>query len=202
MGAAFFGGLVVLAAGAAAAGSVYVNGVNFDHVTNQEFKNCTVKFDADGNVWIHAKDYLVKMESRDERKEATAAGTEPQGAAVPDLLSMRYWLVSQTGTEGRSGYDVDVFVNGAHVRKALNSEEQVVFDLTPKLRPGKNTVKLAASKARGAIAVAGSKAWTALIIGEGSTGGNSIVIDKPLVEFKRSAAESDPFVSEYTIIAR
>jgi hypothetical protein len=189
--------LALLVASPSDAGSVYLNGVNFDGVSNQEFKNCTVKFDSEGNIWITAKEYIVKVESKEGVKQS-----EPREPVKIDSITKKYYLVSESGKGGRSGYDVDVFINGAHVRRVLNSEEQVVMDLTPLLWPGRNTVKLAATKAKGTAHVPGSKHHTTVFIGEGSEGGNSIVLDRPIIEFKRTEAESEPYVADYTLTAK
>lgn len=189
--------LALLSPSALEAGSVYLNGVNFDGVVNQEFKNCTVKFDTEGNIWITAREYIVKVESKEGVKQP-----EPKDPVKIDAVTKKYYLVTESGQGGHSGYDVDVFINGAHVRRVVNGEEQVVMNLTPLLWPGKNKVRLAASKAKGSPAVPGSKGHTTIFIGEGAEGGNSIVLDRPTIEFKRTAAESDPYVADYTLTAK
>jgi len=184
---------------AADARSVYLNGVNIDGVTGQEFKNCTIKVDADGNLWITAKDYVVKPT---DGKEPLAQ--PPGGAPQPltGIITKKYWLVTEISPAGRSGYDVDVYINNNWVKKVQNNDEQIVMDITKHMRAGGNVVKFAAIKAKGQAAVPGSKAFTNVIVGEGSSGGNNVVIDKPILEYKRFASEGQPFVNEHTVTAR
>ncbi len=46
---------------AALAGSVFLNGVNIDGVTNQKFEKATVRIDEKGNVLIEATGYAVRQ---------------------------------------------------------------------------------------------------------------------------------------------
>jgi hypothetical protein len=180
---------------AAEARGIYLNGVNIEGVTNQDFRNCTVRIDAEGSVWIDSKDYIVKPP--DGREPPRPQAAEPPAATAP--AAKRYWLVTEISRAGRGGYDIDVYVNNKWIKKVVNTDEQIVMDITKHCVQGPNVIKFASIKAKGTASVPGSKAYTNVIIGEGSAGGNNVVIDKTLLEYKRSAVEADPFVNEYTI---
>ena len=190
---------LLLAAPAALARSVYLNGVNIDGVTGQEFKNCVVKVDANGDIWITAKDYVVKpSDGKEPAKQSPAAGGAQPAATV---ITKKYWLVTELGP-GRGGYDIDVYVNNVWIKKVQNNDEQIVIDITKHLQPGRNVLKFTALKVKGIAADPAGKGFTNVIIGEGSAGGNNVVIDKPVLEYKRLASESQPFVNEFTVMAR
>lgn len=191
---------IALLSSIAFARNVYLNGVNIDGVVGQEFKNCTVKVDADGNIWITGKDYVVKPSDGKEAVKQPPAGGTPPGPST-GVLTKKYWLVTEI-SGGRAGYDIDLYINNVWVKKVQNSDEQIVMDITKHLTPGRNVFKFAAIKAKGAAAAPGAKGFTNVIIGEGSSGGNNVVIDKPVLEYKRLATEGTPFVNEYTVNAR
>jgi hypothetical protein len=111
-------------------------------------------------------------------------------------------MVTQLSPEGRSGYDVDVYINNIWIRKVQNAEGQVVMEITRLLNPGKNMVKLAAIKTRGAPSAPATRGQLSIILGEGVAGGNNVVIDRPIIEYRRQASEDDAFVNEYTLEAR
>ncbi|WP_426746646.1 hypothetical protein VZQ01_00640 [Myxococcus faecalis] len=76
--AALVATLVALAPLSTLAGSVYLNGVLIDGVTNQKFEKATVRIDESGNVHIEAAGYRVSTVT-------TPAPAAPAQAAVPTL---------------------------------------------------------------------------------------------------------------------
>jgi hypothetical protein len=76
--------LVTLAPTVALAGSVYLNGVKIDGVTNTKFEKATVRIDEAGNIHIDAPGYAAKVTTvpAPAAVPAAAAGT-PAPAAVP-----------------------------------------------------------------------------------------------------------------------
>ncbi|MFP2907219.1 hypothetical protein ACLESD_19650, partial [Pyxidicoccus sp. 3LFB2] len=59
----------------ALAGSVYLNGVKIDGVTNQKFEKATVRIDEAGNVFIDAPGYAARVTT--VTPTAPAAPTPP-----------------------------------------------------------------------------------------------------------------------------
>jgi len=180
----------------AVANDLYLNGVNINGLKNQEFKDCTVNIDASGNVWISAKGYTALREAPPETgKPAAAVAPVPKA-----VISKHYWLAAERRQGKGAGYDVDLFVNDKWVRKVKSSEDQIVTEITDALNPGTNSLKIVAQKSK---TVQGDPGGTlSLIIGEGISGNNSLVIERPIVEYKRTAEETEPFVNEYTMEAR
>src|SRR5437764_15486943 len=96
----------VLAAAPSFAGSIYLNGVKIDGVTNQKFEKATVRIDEKGNVMIDAPGYRVQQ---------VEGGTSdsPSGS----VITRHYFLVTEQTAVGMTDYDVDIYVNGKYVRK-------------------------------------------------------------------------------------
>lgn len=186
---------VTLVAGAAFATDVYVNGTNIEGLTNHSFEKVNVRIDEKGDVHIDAPGYSVKRVSAGPEKAAPAEGR----------ITMRYYLVTEQTQQGATEYDIDVFVNGQHLRTLPNGEGQIVTDITRKLLPGKNQVTMQAKKltAPGAERKSYSKAHLfRVIIGEGKVEGEKVVIEKSVVAFAVTAADSDDVVQQYSFTTR
>ncbi len=191
--------LVVMAALAAspavAKGSVFLNGVNIDGVTNQKFENVTVTIDDKGNVLIQAKGYEIQT-------PAAAAKAQPAPAAAGPVTK-RYFLVSETAGIGLAQYDVDVFVNSTWIKRVSSNDPQAVVEISRWLKKGKNTVHFAATKVMGAERKSSSPShFLKIYIGEGNIGGNNVMIDNALIEYKRDASEVGNFADEKVIEGR
>lgn len=187
--------LALAALPAAAKGSVFLNGVNIDGVTNQKFENVTVTIDEKGNVLIQAKGYEI---------QAPATATKPPpSAAAAGPVSKRYFLVSETAGLGLAQYDVDVFVNSTWIKRVSSNDPQAVVEISRWLKKGKNTVHFAATKVMGAERKSSSPShYLKIYIGEGNIGGNNVMIDNALIEYKRDASEVGNFADELAIEGR
>jgi hypothetical protein len=199
-----------VAAAARATPSVTLNGVPIDGVTSQRFENCTVTIDEAGNIHIEAKGYVVKSGSAPVAPlpGAGAAGAAKRPAvadvagAPPGKLTRRYFLATEHSPPGTQ-FDLAIFINAQWIREVKASEPQVVMEITKYLRPGANKVTLAATKH-----VVGERLSTApdvqlkVVIGEGNVGGDHVMIDVPLVEAARTAAENEDRTEEFVVEAR
>jgi hypothetical protein len=198
------------ATSAAAAPTVTLNGVSIDGVTGQRFENCTVVIDDKGNVHITAKGYAVKALGDDA---ATNPAPRPPGSdlraatgdargATAGKLTRRYFLATEHAEPGTQ-YDLAIFINAQWIREVKAAEPQVVVEITRYLRPGPNKVVLAATKR-----IQGERLSTSrdvalkVVVGEGNVGGDHVMIDNPLVEMTRTAAEVEDRTEEYVVEAR
>lgn len=180
---------------ALAKGSVFLNGVNIDGVVNQKFENVTVTIDDKGNVLIAAKGYEVQAQT-----PATKAA-QPAPDAGP--VTKRYFLVSETAGPGLAQYDVDVFVNSTWIKRVSSNDLQAVVEVSRWMKKGKNTVHFAATKVMGAERKSSSPVhYLKIYIGEGNMGGNNVMIDNALIEYKRDASETGNFADELVIEGR
>lgn len=190
--------------GMAAAGSVYLNGVNIDGLTNQTFDKCSVRIDEHGNIFIEAPGYSVKSVQGEPAPapppRARSAALEPP---VPTRITKRYFLVAEQNAPGMAQYDIEVYVNARWLMTLKSHSAQEVRDITSHLLPGKNTVTLEAKKLSGGPRQSLSAEHTfTVLIGEGNEAGGNVMIDNPLVSFKRTAADADSVARDYTFSAR
>lgn len=171
------------------AGSIFLNGVKIDGVIDQEFKGVNIKIDREGNIHISAPQYIVKFSEESEKKR------------VAPTHAKAYFLVTQISKEGRGGYDIDIFINNNWVKKIINKDEQIVMDISKYMQNGKNTIRLTGIKAKDEVPSPQSMGFTEIIIGEGTAGKNNVVIDKPLIDLKFNAKESNPVIKDFEIEA-
>ncbi len=209
---------LALAGGAvpASAASVTLNGVNIDGVTNQRFENCTVSIDAQGNVHIQARGYAVRTSADEPRMppiEPQSAGSgggisarAPASAApatgAQGKVTRRYFLATEQTPPGPQ-YDLGIFINAQWIREVKANEPSAVLEITKYLHPGPNRLTLAATKRLGGERLAFTKdVALKVVVGEGNIGGDHVMIDVPLVETSRNAAEMDDRTEEFVIDAR
>lgn len=200
---ATFAALAALVPLAANAGpSVYLNGVNIDGVTGQKFDKCEVKIDEKGDIYITAKGYSVQGVGNPPPGDKPPP-PPPPSAPVGDKVTHRYFLVTEQNQRDGTQFDVAVFINAKWIRDLKSSEEQIVTEITKHLHPGPNKVVLAATKRLDAQRHSfSSQIYFKVIIGEGNAGGDNVMIDNPLVESKRTAAETENVTEEFTLNAR
>jgi hypothetical protein len=195
--------LLVLAAAStpAFARDVYLNGVKLGPdvlIKNQQFPACEVAIDEKGDVYITAKGFKIDV--------APAKDDAPKGkeAAPSDgKLTKRYWLISKQVKRGQAQYDIDVFVNGKHVKKVRSADDPVVLEITKFVKPGDNTVQLVAKKDMGDKRLSSSPTDTIeVVLGEGTVGGGTVSITKPVVSYSRNAQETKNFTDELSFTGR
>jgi hypothetical protein len=199
-----------VAGATAGAASVTLNGVPIDGVTSQKFENATVTIDDKGNIHIEAKGYAVKGAASAGGSPASGdpqPGVSKQPATVdvrpgpPGKLYRRYFLATEHGAPGTQ-YDLAIFINAQWIREVKASEPQVVMEITKYLRPGANKVTLAATKhIEGQRLSYGKDVQLKVVIGEGNVGGDHVMIDVPLVEAVRTAAETQDRTDEFVVQA-
>lgn len=186
--------LVCLVGTSVLAGSIYLNGTRIDGVTNQKFEKCTVTIDDKGDVYIHAPGYAVQG-------QASTPAPEPAPKVVaPASSTNRYWLVKEENYPGKTQYDVDIYINSVWFKRIRSNNEQVVQEITKYLRSGPNVIHFAATKNIGQQRKSFSpQVYMRIIIGEGNIGGNNVMIENPLIQYKRTANETQNFNDEFTI---
>jgi hypothetical protein len=202
--------VVLVAAPPASAISVFLNGVNIDGVTSQTFENCTVELDARGNVHIQAKGYMVQVQAPASPPPVSASPVAtpapvpaPSPAIPPGQVGRRYWVVTESRFPGMVQYEVDLFINSVWVKKLADDEDAQVFEVTRYLRPGRNVLHFTATKTAGATRRSHNPSHHfKVIFGEGSVGGDNVMIDNPLLEYRRHAGENQLFNDDYVVNAR
>lgn len=186
----------------AAGRKVYLNGVKLDAsvvLTNQIFPACEVKFDENGDVWIVAKGVKIALQGSSTASEKIVA----EAPVVQGTLTKQYWLVSPQHTRGLVQYDIDVFVNGIWIKKVRSGDDKVVMDITKNVKPGDNKLRIVATKNMGDRRASTSAADTMeIVLGEGTVGGGTVRVDKPLVAYRRTAQETQNFAEDFPFVGR
>lgn len=186
----------------ASARKVYLNGVKLDAsvvLTNQMFPACEVKFDENGDVWIVAKGVKIALQGSSTASEKIVA----EAPVVQGTLTKQYWLVSPQHTRGLVQYDIDVFVNGVWIKKVRSGDDKVVMDITKNVKPGDNKLRIVATKIMGERRASTSATDTMeIILGEGTVGGGTVRVDKPLVAYRRTAHETQNFAEDFLFVGR
>ncbi len=176
------------------AAEVFVNGVNVDGLTNHTFEKVTVKLDERGNVQIEAPGYSVKKVTLQDKTP------EPVGT-----ITQKYYLVTEQSPMGMTEYEIDLFVNGKFFRTVKSGEEQLVTDVTRHLKPGRNTVIAQAKKRYSNPDRPRSQSRShvmRVIIGEGQTTNDQVTIEKQVMTFTRTAADTNDVTQEFSFTTR
>lgn len=199
---------LLIASSAAWAGGIYLNDVKVGTVdvsgieaSGLKFDNAKIRFDDRGNLFIEVKGYAIKVEGGGKGVGTGTTSTGDEGGT--GKLTRRYFLVTEQSVPGMTEYDIDVYINSKWVRKLRNNEEQIVTEITKFLTPGKNTVLMTAKK----VAIGDRRSFSndhvfRVIIGEGNVGGDNVMIDNPVVTFKRTAADTNDVSQEYSFVTR
>jgi hypothetical protein len=176
---------------------VYVNGVSVDGLTNHTFEKVTVRLDDKGNVQIDAPGYSVK--------KVNLTGSADKPARPESAITQKYFLVTEQSPPGMTEYEVDLFLNGKFMRTLKSGDEQLVTDITRSLRAGQNIVIIQAKKRYADPASPKSLSRSAVfrvIIGEGNTTSDQVTIEKQLVTFTRTAADTNDVTQEFSFTTR
>jgi len=169
------------------AGSVFINDSKIDALTKEVvLRNVDVRIDVKGNVFITARG--VKVVNTTEKTKAPP----PQESATP-TTAKRYYLVTMQNRVGATQYKVDLFVNKKWTRQVNSKNAQEIFEVTRYLKPGTNLIHLVATKDYGGGTRVSSSAadYYDVIIGEGEESQGRIMLTRKLVEFRRTAEETD-----------
>jgi hypothetical protein len=190
--------LALLAAPAALlARSVYLNGVEITHVTDQTFNNTTVHIDKDGNIHIEAPGYKVKV--IDEDAVPADSGGSVEAGANP-ALSMRIFLTTRPSSTAQ--YDLLVTVNGVQRKVIRAGDEAVIMEVSSWFKSGKNQVTIKAVKnlagGRKSISLGDS---VGLILGAGHEVGSVVKIKSVFIDFKANASQIVDRAETYTVNA-
>lgn len=176
---------------------VYVNGVSVDGLTNHTFEKVTVRLDERGNVQIDAPGYSVK--------KVNLSGTQEKPRQPDNAITQKYFLVTEQTPAGMTEYEVDLFLNGKFMRTLKSGEEQLVTDITKQLKPGQNLVIVQAKKRYADPSSPKSLSRShvfRVIIGEGNTTSDQVTIEKQLVTFTRTAADTNDVTQEFSFTTR
>ena len=182
---------------------VFVNEVEVTGLTNQEFKNCTVKFDAEGNINISAPGYKIKRldSGASEEGSSSSSSTTIVTEKKKEKLQKKYYLVTEENNGAKVWDSYSLIVNGSVVKKFTSSDGVILENLTKHFSKGSNQIVITAAKKD--TYPGGSKSnWFRIIIGEGHEEAKQIVIDKTLGSITRKGSDTEPGSKTITVEAK
>jgi hypothetical protein len=193
---------LMVAAPAAMAKKVFLNGVDITGLKNQTFKNATVHIDEKGDIHLSAPGYKVQLVDSDPGS-SPADEADPDGGANP-LLRMRLFLATNPSPGGRAQYDLSVSVNGVQRKVIKSGSSPVIMEVSSWFNKGANTVQVTATKnvAGGRKSVASSDELQ-LLIGVGDDKGSKVQMkqDDIKINFKCNASQTSTIKQTYSINA-
>ncbi len=131
---------------------------------------------------------------------------QPQAPPAPvqiPKITKHYWMVTHQNAPGMTEFDIDVYVNAKWLMTLRNGNQQDVVEVTRFLIPGQNNVTFEAKKlSSGPRKSFSPEHQFIVVIGEGDAGGDNVMINNPLVTFKRSAADSESSSKDYSFVTR
>lgn len=173
--------------------SVYLNKVKIDGVFNQKIEHCAVEIDAQGDVWIDAPAYQVRS--------ADPSLSKP----IDPVLQKRYWLVVERSLPEPAPYDIEIFIRDQLVKKlsAHDNDKQTYLEVSNWLKPGENQIYLIAKKQKDKPDKShNSITFTKVLLGEGKVLGQNIIIEQPLLVYKRSSLDDKDYSDKMMIVAK
>lgn len=181
----------------ASAGNLYVNNVLVDprSMPNVSLERVTVRFDAQGNIWVDAPGYKIEIQPPAPAPAFVVAPVPQPLPAPPSPTSgvapARWWLVTDDG--GSTGHAVEVWINGQLAQSVASGQPQRIVDVGRWLRLGANQVVV---KSNSTNPTGGS---LYVYLGTGSDQSGTVVMDAPTVQYGVGASRSGPFQREFTL---
>ncbi len=173
--------------------TVYLNDRNVNGIKNQQFKNCTVKIDEKGNIFLYVKGIAV-------RKGGTVRPDEMEVANPGAPPTKRYFLVTEKAAPGMSQYDIDMYINNKWTRKLLDDEEHIYLEVTKYLKQGDMKIRFIARKnIKGQRRSQSGGHFFRVVIGKGDMAGREVMMTRKLIDFKVSAMQTDTVSKEFTV---
>jgi hypothetical protein len=174
----------LLASIGASAADIYVNGKQIRGITDLTIENCTVTFNARGDVYISAPDMDVLPTAAQGQQAKSTDLTKPQGS----FLRHRYFLFTQATSPGAVPFKFTVQVNGKVVKEITAEQTQTTVELTLHLDKGSNRLEIISSYLP---SKSGSSADSfSIFVGRGSPNSGSLEINKVLLNYTRKGNDS------------
>jgi hypothetical protein len=190
-----FSVVLLFNSGASRAADIYINSEKVRGLTNLTLENCTITFNAKGDIYISAPEFKVLQAAAKGKLAETTS--PPKDSAV--YLKNRYFLFTQSTSPGDVPFRFEVLVNGKSVKEIFAVEEQLTQELTLFLKRGKNEIRIKSfyeAERRGSEADSFS-----ILIGRGAPNHGSLEINKLLLNYSRKGSDSGDASDVFTIQA-
>jgi hypothetical protein len=184
----------ILSAAVALAGSVYVNGTFVEprSLAGVSLDKATIRFDAQGNIYIDAPGYQLQMGMVGQVGPAPVPNPRPPTIAPPaaNLVTYgRWWLVVEDSKS--SGHTVDIWINDQLATTVRSGDGGKLVELSRWLRLGANNVivKSSSTNPTGGI--------FAVYLGAGGAEKGAFDMPAPVVNYELGSSRTGPYQREY-----
>lgn len=180
--------MILWLASLAWAGNVYINGTFVDprSLSGITLANTSVRFDAQGNMYIDAPGYQLQPVQ-------APRPVAPQPPPKPVVAYGRWWVVTED--KGSTGHVVDVYINDQLAVTVRSGQgPQQLIEISKWLRLGENKVivkSISTNAGGGPLAV---------FAGPGGTVNGAFELPNPPVDFGVSASRSGVYERQYTLV--
>jgi hypothetical protein len=182
----------ILSAAVALAGSVYVNGTFVEprSLAGVSLDKATVRFDAQGNVFIDAPGY--QLQTGLAPVTAPVPSPRPPTIAPPAASQVtygRWWLVVEDSQS--SGHTVEIWINNQLATTLRSGDGGKLVELSKWLRLGANNVLVKSSSTNPTGGI------FAVYLGAGGSEKGSFAMPSPAVNYELGASRTGPYQREY-----
>jgi hypothetical protein len=179
---------------------VYVNGVKATGLKNADLLNCTVKFDADGNLHILSPGYGVTADKDGNPRLSGQSDLVGVKDSLAGKLKMRYVLVYQPNP--KVNFQFEIIVNNKPFKKIGLDQGPFTVELTQDLRPGANQIRVIGKPGDAPPQGAESDVAALKVFkGEEKEGGTFVAKPPAVWEFVRAAVDRTSLDRIYNLTA-
>lgn len=158
--------LLIITVSVLSAADIFLNDVKVSgRVTDQELKNCTVKFDEKGNIHITAPGVKIVEENK-------------AGQTQPDT---KKYFVNIASSPSPSAGPIKLYVNGKEIDSLKQGSANALIEITLALKKGDNQISVMAPPE-------GVKTTCQIVIGTGKINSGSIELT-PLTDVSESYSD-------------
>ncbi len=191
----FIAGALLLVCTAALAADIYVNGKQIRGITDLTIENCTVTFNARGDIYINAPDMDVLATAARGQESTSTDLTHPQGSFLKD----RYFLYTQATSPDAVPFKFAILLDGKLVKEITAAETQTTVELTLHLKKGSNRLEIVSTYL---ASKSGSAADSfSIFVGRGAPNSGSLEINKVLLNYTRKGSDSGDATDAFQIDA-
>jgi hypothetical protein len=189
----------LLVAAPAWAFDVFLNGIRITNLKNADLQNCSVKFDADGNIHIISAGYNVTTDKDGNPRvsgSSDMAGA-PQGQA--GQMKSRYVLVYTPNP--KVNFAFELYVNGKMFKRIGLDQGAFTVEMTQDLHAGNNVLRVVARPSEPPPGGTETDIATLRILKGNETAEGTFVAKKPAVwELVRAAIDTNALDRTYNVV--
>lgn len=130
---------------------VFLNGIRLQSLKNVDLANCSVKFDADGNIQIISPGYIVNVDKDGNSKVSGTSDFARPGQPGAVLIKPKQRYVLMYAPNVKVSFQFEVYLNGKLLRKIGLDQAALNLELTADLGVGTNQLRVVARPSEGPV---------------------------------------------------